>query len=102
VRTQVRNLQSLALNVQFQDLRAMHLYQAEVGDEALDSLFQTALYRFLEVHASRSLNEAVAMHTEIIGATRRKVVRLWSADAVERFDRHWREFQRERATCAPF
>jgi len=80
----------------------MYLYQADMTSDTVESLFNTAIYRFIELNSSSTESEFVAIHTEIRGSIRRKVVTLWSAEAVDRFDRHWREFQRERADRRPF
>jgi hypothetical protein len=79
----------------------MHVYSFDIRDSALDGLFDTAVYRFLETHTSRRVDE-VSVHTETRGAVQRKSVTLWSAEAVTQFDRHWRAFQSERASCAPW
>jgi hypothetical protein len=80
----------------------MHVYQIDTSDPATEGLFETAVYRFIELNASAADDDLVAMHTELAGAARCKTVRLWSADAVKRFERFWCDFRRERALCAPF
>jgi hypothetical protein len=80
----------------------MHTYHIDAADTATESLIETALYRFLELHATASDEAAATLHTEVCGPQRRKTVRLWSAEAVTRFERFWLEFRRERALCNPF
>jgi len=80
----------------------MHVYSFDIHDGALDGLFDTAVYRFLEAHTSQRHDELIPIQTEIRGPVRRKSVTLWSAEAVTQFDRHWRAFQSERASCAPW
>jgi hypothetical protein len=80
----------------------MHVYSFDIRDSSLDGLFDTAVYRFLETHTSRRVDDQVSVRTEIRGAVQCKTVTLWSAEAVTQFDRHWRAFQSERASCAPW
>jgi hypothetical protein len=80
----------------------MHVYRIDAGAGCADGLFETAVYRFLELNSAIEPEGCVAIHTEICGASRQKSVRLWSDRAVEDFQRFWEAFQRERAQCAPF
>lgn len=77
----------------------MHAYECMVA-ETDGGLFETAVYRFLEVHPTPS-ESSVSMHTEVRSAGKVKSVHLWSARAVEDFDRHWQRFRHERLACLP-
>jgi hypothetical protein len=79
----------------------MHDYRTSALDASTESLFDTAVYRFLELYASKR-DGLVAIHTEIDGPERQKTIRFWSADAASRFESFWREFRRERELSLPF
>jgi hypothetical protein len=79
----------------------MHVYECPVADHYVDSLFETAVYRFLELNPI-PLDDSVSMHTEVRPSGFVKSVRLWSESAVADFERYWRTFQQERAMCRPF
>lgn len=79
----------------------MHTYRCEVAEGYAETLFDTAVYRFLELHGAPE-DSLVTVHTEPQRSGCVKSVRLWSREAVERFDRHWRAFVHERAGCRPF
>jgi len=79
----------------------VYTYEHQVPDNRVESLFETAVYRFLELHTAPS-DSSVSMHTEVRPSGLIKSVRLWSEGAVANFERHWRSFQCERTLCRPF
>ena len=78
----------------------MHVYECHLSDRMAESLFDTAVYRFLEREAPN--DSSVCVHTEVRSSGLVKSVRLWSTCAVANFERYWRTFEHERATCRPF
>ena len=53
---------------------------------------KTGFYRFLELQAVPPTADA-SIHTEVLGAQQRCIVRLWSDQAVDAFQRHLQTFQ---------
>ena len=80
----------------------MHDCQIEAVDASTEGLFETAVYRFIELHAAADCDGLVVIHTDISGPQRRKTVRFSTAEAARSFQRYWDEFRRERGQCAPF
>ncbi len=79
----------------------MTVFSCHVPEARSESLFETAVYRFRELHTAPD-DALVSVHTEIRAGGAIKSVRLWSLEAVEQFERYWRTFARERAMCNPF
>jgi hypothetical protein len=79
----------------------MNVYYLDARNEAVESLFVTAVYRFCETHAPPK-SDLVTVHTEVLGGIHRKCVHLWSPEAVAQFEHYWNVFAQERAQSAPF
>jgi hypothetical protein len=79
----------------------MNVYYLDARNEAIESLFVTAVYRFCEAYAPPK-SDLVAVHTEVMGGVHRKCVHLWSPEAVQQFERYWNVFAQERVQAAPF
>jgi hypothetical protein len=78
----------------------VHVYECHLSDGFAESLFDTAVYRFLEREAPT--DSSVSVHTEVRSSGLVKSVQLWSTCAVADFERYWRSFANERVGCRPF
>jgi len=79
----------------------MHVYRTETSTGWAEGQFDTAVYRFLELHSPQD-HDLVIVHTEVTGAALMKSVQLWSAEAVAQFASFWSKFQHDQAAHAPF
>jgi hypothetical protein len=75
----------------------VYQFRTELLDGAAGGRFETAVYRFLELHAGAEPDVLIAIHTDVRDAGLVKSVTLWSEDAVSHFGRFWDVFRRNHA-----
>lgn len=79
----------------------MYQFRTELLGGLSEGCFETAVYRFLELHADAEADVLIAIHTDVQDAGLVKSVTLWSEDAVSQFERFWDLFRHETAAPAP-
>lgn len=67
----------------------MHVFKTRLPPERTDAVFESAVYRFLELHADDVDDPVVSIHSEPTQGGLWKSVTLWSDDAVVAFGKHW-------------
>src|SRR4051794_8012150 len=67
--------------------RRVYQFRTELLDSLAEGRFETAVYRFLELHAGDQSDVLIAIHTDVRDAGFVKSVTLWSDEAVGQFGR---------------
>lgn len=78
----------------------MYQFRTELLDGPAGGCFETAVYRFLELHSDAEADVLIAIHTDVRDAGLVKSVTLWSEDAVRQFGRFWDLFRHDQAAQA--